>query len=144
MQASNAAASPLAVVERLRDAINSHDLDALVECFAPDFQGETPTTPDHSFVGNVSVRRNWSSIFASVPDITFEIVRSTTEGNTVWAEVEQRGTASDGTPHLARGVIVFEIAGDQMQHNRLYVNPVRSGGAEVMIQVGAGLRGRAS
>jgi limonene-1,2-epoxide hydrolase len=137
MSATNDVASPLAVVERLRDAINAHDLDALVECFAPDFQGETPTTPDQSFVGNENVRRNWSKIFAGVPDLTFDIVRSTTEGNTVWAEVEQRGKALNGTPHLARGVIVFEIVGDQMKHNRLYVNPVRSGEAEVMAQAAA-------
>jgi hypothetical protein len=78
--------SPLAVVYRLRDAVNAHDLDALVDCFAPEFRSELPTFPDASFVGSENVRRNWGRIFSSVPDITAEIVRSTSDADMVWVE----------------------------------------------------------
>ena len=35
----------LAVVGRLRDAMNEHDLEALVDVFDPDFVSETPAHP---------------------------------------------------------------------------------------------------
>jgi ketosteroid isomerase-like protein len=118
---------PIAVVNRLTDAINAHDLDALVACFAADFRGETPATPDHNFTGREHVRQNWSVILDKIPDIEFEVLRSTTDGATVWAEVEQRGTEDDGQPHLARGVVIYEVHDGLMTHNKLYVAPVREG-----------------
>jgi hypothetical protein len=48
----------ITVGRRLRDAINAHDLDAMVDCFAPGFRSELPTFPDASFTGNENVRRN--------------------------------------------------------------------------------------
>jgi ketosteroid isomerase-like protein len=124
--------SPLAVVYRLRDAVNAHDLDALVDCFAPEFRSELPTFPDASFVGSENVRRNWDRIFSSVPDITAEIVRSTSDADTVWVEWQQQGTQQDGRPHLARGVVIFTVAGGQIASNRFYVHPVRSGPPNVL------------
>jgi ketosteroid isomerase-like protein len=115
------------VVMRLRDAINAHDLDAMVDCFAPDFRGETPTTPDNSFTGHENVRRNWGMILSRIPDLTFEIVRITSDGDTAWAEVEQRGTMPDGSQHLHRGVMLCRVADGRMVHNRLYIGPVVDG-----------------
>ena len=118
---------PLAVLERLRDAINAHDLDAMVACFADDFRGETPTFPDNSFVGNEPVRENWSRILARVRDLHYEILRAVVDRDTVWAEIEQTGTDTDGTPHHLRGVVIHQVDGDVMTHNRLYVTPVLGG-----------------
>ena len=56
-----------------------------------------------------------------------EITTKKTDGSTVWAEVEQRGTEADGRPHLARGVIIYEVRDGLMTHNKLYVAPVRDG-----------------
>ena len=61
--------SGFAVALRLRDATNLHDLDALVGCFALDFENETPAHPARSFRGRDQVRKNWAQIFAGVPDI---------------------------------------------------------------------------
>jgi ketosteroid isomerase-like protein len=132
MTGAHETSGPLAVVYRLRDAVNAHDLDALVDCFAPEFRSELPTFPDASFTGNENVRRNWEKIFSSVPDITAEVVRSTTEANTVWAEWQQEGTQRDGRPHLARGVVIFAIADGRIASNRFYVHPVRSGPPNVL------------
>jgi ketosteroid isomerase-like protein len=123
---------PLAVVYRLRDAVNAHDLDALVDCFAPGFRSELPTFPDASFVGNENVRRNWGRIFSAVPDIMAEVVRSMSDANTVWVEWQQQGTQRDGRPHLARGIIIFTIVGGRIASNRFYVQPVRSGPPSVL------------
>ena len=35
-----------AVIERLREAMNRHDPDAMVECFDPDYRSEQPAHPN--------------------------------------------------------------------------------------------------
>jgi ketosteroid isomerase-like protein len=122
----------IAVVQRLRDAVNAHDLDALVGCFVPGFRSELPTFPDASFTGSENVRRNWEKIFSAVPDITAEIVRWTGDADTAWAEWQQQGTQRDGRPHLARGIIFFTVTGGRIVSNRFYVHPVRSGPPSVL------------
>ena len=59
-----------AMVERLRQATNRHDLEALVACFAPDYRNETPVHPERGFSGREQVRKNWQQIFAAIPDVT--------------------------------------------------------------------------
>ena len=76
--------SGLAIADRLQDAVNKHDLDALVRCFAPDFVNETPVHPARSFRGREQVRKNWAQIFAAVPDLEADMVGCVSQGNTVW------------------------------------------------------------
>jgi ketosteroid isomerase-like protein len=123
---------PLPVVERLRDAINAHDLDALVDCFAPDFHSELPTFPDASFTGNENVRRNWGGMLATVPDITAEIVGWISDGDSIWVEWQQQGTQRDGRAHHARGVVIFTVVDGRIASNRFYVHPVRKGPPNVL------------
>ena len=61
--------TPPPVLQRLMDAVNGHDLDALAACFTPDFLSETPAHPDRAFQGRDQVRHNWAAIFRAVPDI---------------------------------------------------------------------------
>ena len=74
----------VAVVQRLRDATNAHDVEAIVACFTPDYRNETPVHPARSFIGREQVRKNWTQILAAVPDVTAEVVASATSGDTVW------------------------------------------------------------
>src|SRR6478752_4513861 len=90
-----------AIVERLCQATNDHDLEALTGCFALDYRNETPVHPSRGFQGRAQVRRNWEQIFASVPDITAR-VQWVAAGQTVGSEWEMRGTRIDGSPHLMR------------------------------------------
>ena len=123
--------SALALVERLRDAVNRHDLEALSGCFAPDFLNETPVHPARSFQGREQVRRNWAQIFAGVPDIEAGVVRSSVDGGSAWTEWEMRGTRRDGTPHLMRGVSIFGVGDDEFTSVRFYLEPVEDGGVAV-------------
>ncbi len=77
------------------------------------------------------MRRNWEQIFAFVPDITAEVVRSLAEADTVWTEWEMRGTRRDGKPHWMRGVIVFGVSDDAIRWARFYLEPVDESGATV-------------
>jgi ketosteroid isomerase-like protein len=126
---------PIAVVERLRDVTNAHDLDGIVACFATDYRNETPTHPSRGFVGNEQVRRNWTQILAAVSDVSTEIVASAAAGDTVWSEWEHRGTRPDGSPHLMRGVIVFGVRGGLIATARFFLEPVEETGDTVDVAV---------
>jgi ketosteroid isomerase-like protein len=115
---------------RLAAATTAHDLDAVVACFTEDYVNDTPVHPARSFRGRDQVRRNWTQIFASVPDITAELLRSDQAGDTLWSEWELRGTRLDGTPHLMRGVMVFTLDDDQASAVRFYLEPVDDDGRD--------------
>jgi hypothetical protein len=112
------------VLRRLVDATNAHDVDAIVGCFAVDYRNETPAHPARSFVGNDQVRRNWTQILASVPDLSAALLDWAVSERTVWSEWEHRGTRPDGSEHRLRGVIVFTVGGDVITAARLFLEPV--------------------
>jgi ketosteroid isomerase-like protein len=123
--------SGLALVERLKNAVNRHDLESLAGCFAQDFLNETPIHPARSFQGREQVRKNWAQIFAGVPDIEADILRSSVEGASAWTEWEMRGTRRDGARHLMRGVSIFGVGDDEFTSVRFYLEPVQDGGPSV-------------
>ena len=75
--------SPKVVLERMIQAANRHDLDAMVAFLAPDFRSEQPFHPERNFVGPAGVRKNWSFFFTTIPDIQIEILGEVEEGDTV-------------------------------------------------------------
>jgi ketosteroid isomerase-like protein len=119
------------VIGRLALAVNGHDLDALADCFATDFVNETPLHPARNFTGREQVRRNWAAIFAGVPDIRAQVLRSVADADTVWVEWEMSGNRAQGGAHLMRGVTVMGIAVDEIRWIRFYLEPVEQGGAGV-------------
>jgi ketosteroid isomerase-like protein len=116
---------PAAMVKRLCSATNDHDLPELVACFAPGYRNETPAHPQRGFTGREQVRRNWEQIFAAIPDLSTEVVRSAVDGDTVWTEWEHRGTRPDGSRHLMRGVVIFGVADGLADWARFYLEPVQ-------------------
>jgi hypothetical protein len=124
-------AGPAAIVQRLRQATNDHDLDALAGCFAVNYRNETPAHPERSFAGRDQVRKNWTQIFAAVPDVHAEVLRCVEDGDTVWSEWEHRGTRPDGSAHVMRGVVIFGVEGGLVSWARFYLEPVQDGGGGV-------------
>ena len=122
---------PNAVVDRLLRATNARDLDALVACFADDYENETPAHPARSFRGPEQVRRNWEQIFAHVPDVRAEIVRRAVDGDTIWTEWEMTGTRGDGSAHQMRGVVIFGVRDGLASWARFYLEPVDDGAGRV-------------
>src|SRR5215471_18176527 len=116
---------PKLVFERMTQAANRHDLDAMVACFAPDFRSEQPLHPERNFVGQAGVRKNWSFFFSTIPDIQIEILGEVTEGDTVWAEVHFHGEQTDGKQFTVRGVTLQSISADQIIWARMYIETVQ-------------------
>lgn len=74
MTNSSGANAVLAILGRLFDAFNRHDLDAIMECFAEDCTLEMPRGPDpwgQRFVGKVQVREGLAGRFAGIPDVHY-------------------------------------------------------------------------
>ena len=93
------------VTNRALAAMNAHDVDALVACFARDYRGEQPAHPDRAFEGSEKVGENWTSVFSGVPDFEAELLLSaTTESGVEIGEWQWRGTYTDGSPFAMRVV----------------------------------------
>lgn len=119
------------LLERLRQAVDAHDIEAVVTCFTPDYSNETPAHPARSFKGGEQVRTNWSRIFAGLPDIKATVTRYTVEDDVVWSEWDLRGHRADGTQQMLRGVIIFGTTGAGFAWARFYLEPVDEGEGDV-------------
>jgi ketosteroid isomerase-like protein len=127
---------PTDLVERLREAVDAHDIAALVACFAPDYRNETPAHPGQGFHGAEQVRANWTRIFTGLPDVTATVRRTAVDGDVVWTEWELSGTRVDGVAQLRRGVIIFGVEAAQFAWGRFYLEPVDAGDGGVDAAVG--------
>ena len=121
IQAAQVQSSPKLVFERMIQALNRHDLDAMVACFAPNFRSEQPFYPERNFIGQAGVRKNWSFFFSTIPDMQVEVRSSAVEGDTVWAELAYYGTQTNGKKHVTRGVSISGIQGEQIAWAKLYI-----------------------
>jgi len=122
---------PAVVVERLLAAINAHDLEAMVACFADDYVNEWPAHPQRGFQGRAQVRQNWSQIFAGVPNLQARPPRMAVDGEVVWTEWDISGTRRDGAAFLMRGVSVFGVREGRLAWVRFYLEPVEETSGDV-------------
>jgi ketosteroid isomerase-like protein len=126
---------PMVTIERLVRATNAHDIDAIVACFAEDYVLDAPAHPARSFRGNAQVRSNWTQILGGVPDVTMKLTRSACDGETVWTEMEMRGTRRDGVAHAMCGVFIFGVREDLIRWGRIFLEPVDAGAGDMSAAV---------
>lgn len=120
------------MMRRLLVAMNAHDLDAFVNCFAPDYHSEQPVHPSRAFAGSSKVRENWASVFSGVPDFEATLLSSATADDDVEiGEWHWHGTHSDGAAFAMRGVIVMGIVVEQIKWARLYMETVDSDDVDI-------------
>lgn len=118
-----------ALLDRLLRAVNAHDLEGLVSCFAADYLNETPVHPQRGFRGAEQVRRNWAQIL-TIPDLHAEVPRHSLDGDRLWTEWEMSGSRPGGAPFLMRGVVIFTV--DQtIRSARFYLEPVEDTDGDV-------------
>jgi len=124
------------VMNRLLAALNAHDLDAFVECFASDYRSEQPAHPSRRFVGREQVRQNWTSVFAGIPDFHAELLTAwTTDDAVEVGEWHWWGTHLDGAPFAMRGVTVMGVDDGQIAWGRLYMEEVEADGDDIEAMV---------
>ena len=124
-------AGPAETVRRLLEAVNAHDLEAMVGCFAEDYVNVTPAHPLRDFGGRQQVRRNWIELFAGVPDLSAQLPGIAVDADRVWTEWDISGTRRDGAPFAMRGVVIFGVTGDVIASARFYLEPVEETSGDV-------------
>lgn len=118
-------AGPLTTINRLLEATNKHNLEALTECFSAGYINETPAHPLRGFTGRDQVRSNWEQLFAAVPNIRVTMLDHSVSGNRVWTELSLRGERRDGVTHELTGVIIFQVDDDALISGaRFFLEPV--------------------
>ena len=115
------------VIRKLEHALNSHDVEQVVACFAPDYASDFPAHPGRAFGGHDQTRRNWTRMFADVPDLHAALLSVACEQQVVMAEWAWDGHHPDGTVVALRGVTVQQVHDDRIVWVRLYMEPVSSG-----------------
>lgn len=113
-----------AVLERLVQMTNAHDIEGIVACFSDDYALESPLHPARSFRGTPQVRRNWTQILRAIPDLRASVLRAAADEGTVWTEWEMCGTRADGEKQLMRGVFIFGLADGLLNWGRMFLEPV--------------------
>lgn len=122
----------MTMMNRLLEAMNAHDLDAFVACFAAGYRSEQPVHPSRAFEGDAKVRENWASVFSGIPDFHAELlVAATADDGVEVGEWHWRGTYTDGSPFAMRGVIVVGVEGEHVAWARLYMDAIADDGASI-------------
>ena len=120
------------VIDRLQLAMNAHDLDAFVACFAPEYESVQPAHPSRAFRGSDQVRENWTNVFAGVPNFKADLLLSaTTDDGVEIGEWRWQGTHIDGSPFAMQGVIVAGVQSSRIMWGRLYMETIELGGEDI-------------
>jgi ketosteroid isomerase-like protein len=130
------------LLERMRAALDAHDLDAFVGFFRDDYVGERPRHPGTPMSSREDVRRNWEEVISDVPDLRVDVPAAVEDGNTIWSEWRAYGTARSGATLELRWVIIFGIQDDQVAWSRMYMEPVEHEGVPLTELTGVGPRSR--
>jgi ketosteroid isomerase-like protein len=127
--------TPAELLEQLRAAMATHDLEALMECFADDYASEQPIHPARRFQGRDQARSNWAGMFGEIPDFNVDVLRSTIDGDTIWLEWRWTGTPRNGPPLDEIGMSVFGVRHGRLAWGRLYIEPIERDGGDVAAQM---------
>jgi len=136
--------APASVVRCLIDALSRRDVDAMVECFAPDVRTEFPTQPDRGMQGREYIRAYWEQALEGAGDVQAKLLRCAADGDTVLSEWCWYGTRADGSSFARSGMTVHGVVDGKIAWQRLYLEPVRgdaeSVGAWVLKEMGRSVR----
>jgi ketosteroid isomerase-like protein len=111
------------MLERLLEAFNAHDIDAVMSFFADDCELDMPRGPDpwgQRFKGREEVRAGLQSRFAGIPDVHWGDDRHWVAGDRGCSEWLLNGTTTDGHKVEVRGCDLFEFRGGKIVRKDSY------------------------
>jgi ketosteroid isomerase-like protein len=107
----------LAVLERMVDAFNVHDLDAIMALFADDCVFESPRGPEawgRRFQGQSAVREGLGARFTTIPDVHYGDGSHFVSGDRGVSEWTLTGTTTEGTRLNVRGCDLWTFRDDEV------------------------------
>lgn len=116
------AAATRAAVERFNEAVNRHDVNAIMAAMTDDcvFESTRPAPDGERFEGRARVRAFWESFFQRSPQARFETEEMIVAGDRCvvrWTYCWVR----DGSPGSVRGVDVFRVRDGRVAEKLSYV-----------------------
>jgi ketosteroid isomerase-like protein len=113
----------LAVLQRVLDGFNAHDLDAILVNFVEDCVFESPRGPDpwgRRFVGKDEVRAGLGARFTSIPDVQYRGEGDFVAGDRGVSEWTLTGTTVEGERLEVRGCDLWTFRGDRITRKDSY------------------------
>ena len=110
-------------LQRLVDAFNAHDLDAVMRFFTDDCVLEMPRGPHpwgQRFQGWEAVRSGLASRLAGIPDVHYGDDRHWVDGDRGCSEWLLTGTTAKGEQVEVRGCDLFEFRGGKIARKDSY------------------------
>jgi len=107
----------LAVLERMADAFNAHDLDAIMALFAEDCVFESPRGPEawgRRFQGQDAVREGLGARFTTIPDVHYGDGSHFVSGDRGVSEWTLTGTTPEGARLNVRGCDIWTFRDDKV------------------------------
>jgi len=105
------------LLERMLDAFNRHDLEAIMSMFSEDCVFESPRGPEpwgRRFVGKAEVGDGLGARFRGIPDVSYEDGGHFVAGDRGASEWTLTGTTVDGESLRVRGCDLWTFDGDQV------------------------------
>ena len=105
-------AATVETLERVLDAFNRHDLDAIMTFFAEDAVMEMPRGSDpwgSRFIGKAAVREGLAGRFAGIPDVHYSEDRHWVCGDRAVSEWLLTGTTTAGDHIAVHGCDLFQF-----------------------------------
>jgi ketosteroid isomerase-like protein len=113
----------LVTLERLLDAFNAHDIDAVMSFFADDCILEMPRGAypwGSRLAGKARVREGLESRFAGIPDVHYGDARHWLAGDRGCSEWLLTGTTVEGVEIEVRGCDLFEFRAGKITRKDSY------------------------
>lgn len=111
------------VVERFNDALNRHDVDAVMALMTEEcvFENTYPPPDGERFQGQAAVRAFWEHLLQSTPSAHFVTEELLVAGDRCVVRWRYTYNRSDGSPTHLRGVDLFRVVDGKVAEKLSYV-----------------------
>lgn len=116
-------AATVDTVERFNDALNRHDVDAVMALMTEDcvFENTSPQPDGERYEGQSAVRAFWEQMLHASPNARFETEEFFACGDRCAARWRYFYSGADGTSGHIRGVDVFRVRDGKVAEKLAYV-----------------------
>ena len=116
-------ATTIATIEAFNDALNRHDVDAVMALMTEDcvFENTYPPPDGERFTGQAAVRDFWEGLIRDSPSAHFETEELFASGDRCTTRWRYRYTNADGSTGHIRGADIFRVRDGKVAEKLSYV-----------------------
>jgi ketosteroid isomerase-like protein len=116
-------AATIATVERFNDALNRHDVDAVMALMTDDciFENTYPAPDGERFTGQAAVRGFWEGMLRDSPTAHFETEELFAHGDRCTVRWRYTYASADGGTGHIRGADIFRVRDGKVAEKFAYV-----------------------